>query len=76
MIEEGARASLRDLKAVPPYDPGRPCTIEVEFGTSDAVEQFHHHPLVEVVDGRTVRTDGRRLVDGLAPVLLLVPVAG
>jgi len=56
MIEEGARAALRDLTAVPPYDPGKPCTIEVEFGTSDAAEQFHHHPLVEVVDGRTVRT--------------------
>ncbi len=56
MIEEGARAALRDLRAVTPYDPGRPCTIEVELGTSDAVEQFIHHPLVEVVDGRTVRS--------------------
>lgn len=58
LIEEGTRAALRDVGAVAPYDPGRPCTIEVELGTSDAVEQFTHHPLVEVVDGRTLRSRG------------------
>jgi D-amino peptidase len=56
LIEDGAKTALGDLRAVAPYDPGRPCTIEVELGTSDAVEQFIHHPLVEVVDGRTVRS--------------------
>ena len=49
---------------MPPYDPGRPCTIEVEFATSDHSEQFQHHPLVDIVDGRTIE-HGPRLVDGL-----------
>ena len=31
LIEEGASNALADLKAVPPYDPGSPCEIRVEF---------------------------------------------
>ncbi len=33
LIEEGARRALADLSAVTPYDPGRPCEIEVVFFT-------------------------------------------
>ena len=54
MIEEGARAALADTKAVAPYDPGKPCEVRVELATPDHSEQFRHHPLVEVVDGRTI----------------------
>jgi D-amino peptidase len=54
MIEEGARAALADLKAVAPYDPGRPCEIRVELGTPDHTEQFRHHPAVEIADPRTI----------------------
>ena len=56
MIEEGARAALGDVTAVAPYDPGRPCTIEVELSTSDQTEQYRHRPEVELVDARTVRS--------------------
>src|SRR3954464_12745268 len=35
LIEEGARAALSDLSAVPPYDPGKPCEIEIEFTSPD-----------------------------------------
>ena len=31
LIEDGPSAALKDLSAVQPYDPGRPCEIEVEF---------------------------------------------
>src|SRR6185503_13944549 len=31
LIEAGAKRALKNLKAVEPYDPGRPCEIEVEF---------------------------------------------
>jgi len=58
LIEQGATESIRQRGSVSPYEPGRPCTIEVEFGTSDTIEQFHHNPVVEVVDGRTVRSQG------------------
>jgi len=54
MIEEGARAALADTKAVAAYDPGKPCEILVELATPDHTEQFRHHPLVEVIDGRTI----------------------
>src|SRR3954451_22273650 len=30
-IFEGAQRALADLSAVPPYGPGRPCEIEIEF---------------------------------------------
>src|SRR5256714_7237732 len=31
LIEAGAKQALKDLGAVKPYDPGRPCEISVEF---------------------------------------------
>src|SRR6059036_14486 len=33
LIEEGTRKALGDLRAVEPYDPGRPCELEVELTT-------------------------------------------
>jgi D-amino peptidase len=54
LIEDGARAALADLKAVPPYNPGEPCEVRVELATPDHTEQFRHHPVVEIVDGRTI----------------------
>jgi D-amino peptidase len=58
MIEEAAKAALGDLEAVAPYDPGRPCEIRVELGSSDHTEQFRHIDGVEVVDARTIATSG------------------
>ena len=48
VIEEGARQALRDLSAVPPYDPGRPCEIQVDFTTPDRLEEYRHRRGVEV----------------------------
>ena len=31
LVEAGAQQALSDLKAVPPYDPGKPCEIKVEY---------------------------------------------
>jgi D-amino peptidase len=56
MIEEAASTALRDLTAVAPYDPGSPCTIEVELGQTDHAEGYRQQRMVEVVDGRTVRS--------------------
>lgn len=54
LIEEGARKALGKLDAVPPYDPGRPCEIVVEFIATDEAERFRHKPGVEVVEPRRV----------------------
>ena len=35
LIEAGATRALSDLKAVPPYDPGRPSEIRVEYKKFD-----------------------------------------
>jgi len=53
-IEQGAREALADLGRVAPYDPGRPCAIEVDFNTSDDVESFRHRPGVAIVDSRSI----------------------
>jgi D-amino peptidase len=55
LIEEGAKRALQKLDAVVPYDPGRPCTIEVEFTTSDAAKSYMRRPGVETVDPRKIR---------------------
>jgi D-amino peptidase len=54
LIEEGAQNALRSRGAVAPYDPGRPCEIEVEFIRSNLVEPYRHRSGVEVVDGRKI----------------------
>jgi D-amino peptidase len=57
-IEAGARQALADLKAVAPYDPGRPCAITVEYTTTDQVDKYRHGPRtgVEALDGRRIRS--------------------
>ena len=54
MIEKAAATALADLTAVPPYSPGTPCEIRVELATSDDVERYRHHAVVEIADGRTL----------------------
>jgi D-amino peptidase len=54
LIEEGARKALGDLRAVEPYDPGRPCEIEVDLTTTDAADEYRRKPGVEVVEPRKI----------------------
>jgi D-amino peptidase len=54
LIEDAAKRTLANLNAVAPYDPGRPCDIEVEFTRSNLVEPYHHRHGVEVLDGRRI----------------------
>lgn len=53
--EGGARA-LPDLTAVKPYDPGGPCTVEVECKISSAVDKLRRVHGVEIVDDRRIRS--------------------
>ena len=54
LIEAAAASALSDLSAVKPYSPGSPCEIRIEFGTSDDVERYRHHAVVEIEDSRTL----------------------
>ena len=47
LIEQGARRALADLKAVEPYDPGRPCEIEIEFMAPDRLVEYRNRRGVE-----------------------------
>jgi D-amino peptidase len=58
MIEEGAKQALQKLDAVAPYDPGRPCVIEVEFTNTNAAKEFMRRPGVETVDPRRISVRG------------------
>jgi D-amino peptidase len=58
LIEDGARNALSDLKAVEPYDPGRPCEIKVEFKMTDAARKFGRKHGVEQPDERTIISRG------------------
>src|SRR5579871_281002 len=48
LIEDDARAALADLRAVEPYDPGRPCVLEIDFTTPDRLEEYRNRKGVEV----------------------------
>ena len=54
LIEEGAKKALSDLKAVAPYDPGRPCEVRAEFKSTVEPDRFRFRHGVERVDDRTV----------------------
>jgi len=56
LIEEGAKKALSDLSAVKPYDPGSPCTIEVEYKVTEAVDKLRRVHGVEIVDDRHIRS--------------------
>jgi|SRR5436190_10226963 len=47
LIEQGARRALGDVTAVKPYDPGRPCEIEVDFVAPDRVVEYRNRRGVE-----------------------------
>ena len=54
LIEAGAERALRDLRAVEPYDPGRPCEIEIAFTTPDRLVEYRNRRGVEQVDASTL----------------------
>ena len=54
LVEAGARQSLSDLKAVPPYDPGKPCEIKVEYKWTEPAAHLRYRSGVELVDPRTI----------------------
>jgi D-amino peptidase len=56
LIERAANEALEDLGAVEPYDPGKPCEIEVELNTTDATDRYRPKYGVEIVDARKIRS--------------------
>jgi D-amino peptidase len=58
LIEERACAALKDLKAVQPYDPGRPCEIEIDFTSPDRLEEYRNRKNVEVTGPRSIVARG------------------
>jgi D-amino peptidase len=58
LIEDGARRALADLRAVEPYDPGRPCEIAVDFNHADGVEKYMHRAGVEIAGPRRIVSRG------------------
>jgi D-amino peptidase len=58
LIEEGAKKALSDLSAVAPYDPGRPCEIEIDFTTPDRLQEYVNRKGVEVTGSRSIVVRG------------------
>jgi D-amino peptidase len=54
LVEEGAKRALSDLKAVSPFDPGKPCEIKVEYKGTAPPQKLRFQSAVEVVDDRTI----------------------
>src|SRR5690349_14596517 len=54
LIEDAAQRALKDLNAVQPYDPGRPCEIQVDFTTPDRLVEYRNRRGVEVTGPLTI----------------------
>ena len=55
LLEAAAREAVRQRASAPVYDPGAPCTIEVELATPDHADVFRHRANVTLTDARTSR---------------------
>ena len=58
LIEDGAKQALQNLKAVQPYDPGRPCEIAVDFTTPDRLDEYRNRRGVEVTGPMSIVSRG------------------
>ena len=54
LIEGGAKKALEDLKAVPPWDPGRPSEIQVEFHTPARLVEYRNRKGITQLDDHTL----------------------
>jgi D-amino peptidase len=58
LIEAGAKQALSDLSAVKPWDPGRPCEIEIEFFSPFRMEEYRNRKGVELTGPRSLIVRG------------------
>jgi len=54
LIEEGAKTALKDLTSVAPFNPGKPCEIEITFTSPDRLVEYANRRGVEQVDPLTL----------------------
>ena len=54
LVEAGSKQALSDLKAVEPYDPGRPCEIKVEYKWTAPAASLRYRSGLELLDARTL----------------------
>jgi D-amino peptidase len=54
LIEEGAKTALQDLTAVAPFNPGKPCEIEITFTSPDRLVEYANRRGVGQVDPLTL----------------------
>jgi D-amino peptidase len=54
LIEDAAKRALKDMKAVPPYRPGSPCEIKIEFTFVDRLVEYRNRRGVEQLDDLTL----------------------
>jgi D-amino peptidase len=54
LVEAGAKRALSDVKAVAPYDPGKPCEVKVEYKGTEAPQKLRFQAGVELLDDRTI----------------------
>ena len=54
LVEAGAKQALSNLKAVEPYDPGKPCEIKVEYKWTQPPSKLRFRSGVELLDSRTL----------------------
>jgi D-amino peptidase len=70
LLEHVARDALAGVGSAPVYDPGAPCTIEVELATSDDADVYRHRPDVTLTDPRTIAITAPTWWDGWRSIYL------
>jgi D-aminopeptidase len=58
LISAATEKALSDLSAVAPYDPGRPCEIEIDFTSPDRLQEYANRKGVEVTGPRSLVARG------------------
>jgi D-amino peptidase len=59
LIESGARRALEQRESVLPFDPGKPCEIEVEFHRVDRLVEYRNRRGVEQLNALTLKSSAQ-----------------
>ena len=75
LIREGVKKSLGRLPSAKPLYINLPVTFEVEFFTTEMANQASIYPFAERINGRTVKVQGKTVLEGYRAFISILGLA-
>lgn len=75
LIQKGVKKALNNLSSAKPFQVSFPVTFEVEFFLTQMADQASIYPYAERINGRTVKVEGRTVLEGYQAFMNLMELA-